>query len=257
MDIIHNDFITFKNCNMAQYKIVDPIIRVIGQQYDLNGNPVGGVNTNVQNAGKKYLRCTLKNTRCFWEEGQTYTCFLPEIIAAFESVLPINKGGQAQQEQPIPAELATIQGCWVDWKPAQMFYKKHLSDHPAQPATPTKAARPAIKAGDLVGEKGNPTIFTTLRIFCIYYIDEFNEKQFIRGNSPEEVGQRAFSNYCIPVTENKTPQVVTQPEPEVIGGQTIQPAAIPVTPQYQPQPQQPQQPQQFQFAPGAPIPPTM
>lgn len=242
---------------MAQYKIVDPIIRVIGQQYDLNGNPVGGVNTNVQNAGKKYLRCTLKNTRCFWEEGQTYTCFLPEIIAAFESVLPINKGGQAQQEQPIPAELATIQGCWVDWKPAQMFYKKHLSDHPAQPATPTKAARPAIKAGDLVGEKGNPTIFTTLRIFCIYYIDEFNEKQFIRGNSPEEVGQRAFSNYCIPVTENKTPQVVTQPEPEVIGGQTIQPAAIPVTPQYQPQPQQPQQPQQFQFAPGAPIPPTM
>ena len=243
---------------MAQYKIIDPIIRVIGQQYDQNGNPVGGVNTNTQNAGKKYLRCTLKNTRCFWEEGQTYICFLPEIVAAFESVLPINKGGQAQQEQPIPAELATIQGCWIDWKPAQMFYKKHLSDHPAQPATPTRAARPAIKAGDLVGEKGNPTIFTTLRIFCIYYIDEFNEKQFIRGNSPEEVGQRAFSNYCIPVTENKTPQVITQPEPEIISGQTIQPATPPVQPQYQTQPQpQPQQPQQFQFTPGAPIPPTL
>lgn len=242
---------------MAQYKIIDPIIRVIGQQYDQNGNPVGGVNTNTQNAGKKYLRCTLKNTRCFWEEGQTYICFLPEIVAAFESVLPINKGGQAQQEQPIPAELATIQGCWIDWKPAQMFYKKHLSDHPAQPATPTRTARPAIKAGDLVGEKGNPTIFTTLRIFCIYYVDEFNEKQFIRGNSPEEVGQRAFSNYCIPVNESRVPQVITQPEPEVIGGQTIQPAAVPIAPQYQPQPQPQQQPQQFQFAPGAPMPPTL
>lgn len=247
---------------MAQYKIIDPVIRVIGQQYDQNGNPVGGVNTNVQNAGKKYLRCTLKNTRCFWEEGQTYTCFLPEIVAAFESVLPLNRGGQAQQEQPIPAELATIQGCWIDWKPAQMFYKKHLSDHPAQPATPTRAARPAIKAGDLVGEKGNPTIFTTLRIFCIYYVDEFNEKQFIRGNSPEEVGQRAFSNYCIPVSENRAPQVIEPEEVEIINGQPVQTAAIPTQPQPQPQPQvqpqvQPQYQPQPQYQGQAPFPPTI
>lgn len=218
---------------MAQYQIINPEIRTIEQ--------------GKQNAGNKFLRCTLKNKRCFWEEGQTYVNFMPEVVAAFESVLPIDKGGKAQQAQPLPLELSTIEGCWVNWKPAQMFYKKHLSDHPAQPAVPAsannpgRAARPAIKAGELVGEKGNPTIFTTLRVFCIYYVDEFGEKTWIRGNSPDEVGQRAFSNYCVPITENHNPQTIpTTQEPEIVGGVDYtnqQPAA-------QPQPQS-----QFPFAP--------
>lgn len=213
---------------MARYKISNPVIKK--------------VEAGKQNAGVEYMTCTLKNTRCIWEEGQTYVCFLPEIVAVFKQILPLNKGGLAQQEQPIPAELSELQGCWVDWKPAQMFYKRHLSDHPAQPATATRAARPAIKAGQLVGEQGNPTVFTTLRVFCIYYIDEdTGEKIWAKGNSPVEVGQRAFANYCVPVMQNNQPQ---QTEPEIVNG-------VDYTNQ---QPQTQQQQGQFPFNPQGPLP---
>ena len=80
-----------------------------------------------------------------------------------------------------------------------------------------------------------PILYTTLRIFCQYYIDEFGEKQWIRGGSPEEVGQRAFGAYCVPAEEDKAPQFVpTTPAPEIIGGQVVQPAPAPTAQGQQP-----------------------
>ena len=138
-------------------------------------------------------------------------------------------------ELPKSTELQYVTGCWIDWCPPQKFYKQHLSDHPARPATATRPATEAIKAGSLVSKGGKPILYTTLRIFCQYYIDEFGEKQWIRGGSPEEVGQRAFSAYCIPAEEDKAPQLMpTTPEPEIVGGKVVQPAPAPTAQGQQP-----------------------
>lgn len=61
------------------------------------------------------------------------------------------------------------------------------------------------------------------------------KKQWIRGGSPEEVGQRAFGAYCVPAEEDKAPQFVpTTPAPEIIGGQVVQPAPAPTAQGQQP-----------------------
>lgn len=221
---------------MAQYNILNPVLKVI---------PEG-----KQNAGKKYLYASLQNAKCIWETPQTFTNFNENVVKAFEQVLPINKGGLAQTEQPIPPELATVTGHWVDYMPTQKFYKQHLSDHAPVPPSPTNPqGRPAIKAGELVKKNGIPIQYDTLRVFCLYYLDEFNEKQYLRGESPQEVGQRAFNAYCIPVPSDSTPQEVepipvVQAQPTTQQPQTAQPQAQfaqqpgqgqPVQPQAQPQ----------------------
>lgn len=216
---------------MARYKIIEPQIKVVEQ--------------GKQNAGTKYLLAKLQNALCLWEEPQTFTCFIQPIVNLFTPLLSIQHGGTAQADQPIPEELQMITGCWIDWCPPQKFYKQHLSSHPARPATATQPAREAIQAGSLVMKGGKPILYTTLRIFCQYYMDEFGEKQWIRGGSPEEVGQRAFSAYCVPAEENTTPQIMpTAPTPEIVGGQVVQPAPVPTA-------QQGQQPQFVQNPQGA------
>lgn len=221
---------------MAQYNILNPVLKVI---------PEG-----KQNAGKKYLYASLQNAKCIWETPQTFTNFNENVVKAFEQVLPIDKGGLAQTAQPIPPELTTVTGHWVDYVPPQKFYKQHLSDHAPVPPSPTNPqGRPAIKAGELVKKNGIPIQYDTLRVFCLYYLDEFNEKQYLRGESPQEVGQRAFNAYCIPVPSDSTPQEVepipvVQAQPTTQQPQTAQPQAQfaqqpgqgqPVQPQAQPQ----------------------
>lgn len=220
---------------MARYKIIEPQIKVVEQ--------------GKQNAGTKYLLAKLQNALCLWEEPQTFTCFIQPIVNLFTPLLSIQHGGTAQADQPIPEELQMVTGCWIDWCPPQKFYKQHLSSHPARPATATQPAREAIQAGSLVMKGGKPILYTTLRIFCQYYTDEFGEKQWIRGGSPEEVGQRAFSAYCVPAEENTTPQIMpTAPAPEIVGGQVVQPTLAPTA-------QQSQQPQFVQNQQGGqPIP---
>lgn len=215
---------------MARYKIIEPQIKVVEQ--------------GKQNAGTKYLLAKFQNALCLWEEPQTFTCFIQPIVNLFTPLLSIQHGGTAQADQPIPEELQMVTGCWIDWCPPQKFYKQHLSSHPARPATATQPAREAIQAGSLVMKGGKPILYTTLRIFCQYYMDEFGEKQWIRGGSPEEVGQRAFSAYCVPAEENTTPQIMlTAPAPEIVGGQVVQPAPAPTA-------QQSQQPQFVQNQQG-------
>lgn len=220
---------------MAQYKLIEPEIRTVEE--------------GKQNAGKKYLVAKLVNKLCIWDEPQTFACFNDVIVNAYINLLPINKGGIAEVAQPIPQEMAEITGHWVDYIPEQKFYKQHLSSHSARLATATSVARPAIKVGDLVGKNGIPTIFSKLRVFCIYFIDEEGERNYVRGGSPEEVGQRAFQSYCIPVDENRAPQPVaptngnpeSEPIPEVHASgnpsqqgqqQTTQPNQQPVAPTF-------------------------
>lgn len=215
---------------MAQYNILNPVLKTI---------PEG-----KQNAGKKYLYASLQNAKCIWETPQTFTNFNENVVKAFEKLLPINKGGLAQQELPLPPELTTVTGCWIDYIPPQKFYKQHLSDHATvAPSALNPQGRPAIKAGELVKKNNIPIVYDTLRVFCLYYLDEFGEKQFLRGESPQEVGQRAFNAYCVPVPSDSTPQEV-EPIPVVHAQPTPQPqTAQPQQAQFVQQPGQGQQPQ--------------
>lgn len=214
---------------MAQYNVLNPELKVI---------PEG-----KQNAGKKYLYASLQNAKCIWETPQKFTSFNENVVKAFEQILPINKGGLAQTAQPIPPELSTVTGHWADYMPTQKFYKQHLSDHAPVPPSPTNPqGRPAIKAGELVKKNGIPIVYDTLRVFCLYYLDEKGERNYARGEAPYEVGQRAFSAYCVPVPSDSTPQTVEEPIPVVQAQPTQQPQTA------QPQAQFVQQPGQGQQA---------
>lgn len=215
---------------MAQYNVLNPELRVI---------PEG-----KQNAGQKYLYASLQNKNCIWETPQTFTSFNPNIVKAYEQLLPIDKGGLAQTAQTIPPELTVVTGHWADYIPPQKFYKQHLSDHAPVPPSPTNPqGRPAIKAGELVKKNGIPIIYDTLRVFCLYYLDEKGERNYARGEAPKEVGQRAFSAYCVPISTDQTPQTVEEPIP-VVQAQPTQPTQQPQT--AQPQAQFVQQPSQGQ-----------
>lgn len=213
---------------MAQYRFINAEIRRVPQ--------------GKQNANKEYIVAQIKNIRSMYEPSQTFVCFLPEVVEALKPYIDIQHGGTAQQAQPIPAEY-NVTGCWCDYTPATKFYKQHLSAHDAiMPSPQNPKGRAAINVGDLVKDNnGNPIVYTTLRVFCQYYIDEDGSRVYIRGCSPEEAGQQAFSAYCIAINENTTPQVA---EPiEVVQYQEGQ---IPPQPQQaiqqpvQPQPTQPQ-----------------
>ena len=201
---------------MAKFQILNPTLRTVGQKYDEKGAPVGAINPNVQNSGKKYLYAQLINLDCPWEGTQVYTSFEPQVVAIFEPLLSIQHGGVAQADQPIPEMFQTLEGCYISWKSPQPFYKKHLSAHPANPAK----GLPAIMAGDLVKQGGVPVVYTELIVFCQYYYDSRGEKQWMRGKTPEEVGRAAFSNYCIPVT-NTQALAAEQQQTEVVGEQTV------------------------------------
>ena len=171
---------------MAKFQLLNPVLRVVGQKYDERGIPVGEINRNVQNAGNKYLYSQLINLDCPWEGTQTYTSFQKPVVAIFEPLLSMQHGGIGQTDQAIPEMFQTIEGCYVSWKSPQPFYKKHLSAHPANPAKGT----PAIMAGDIVKQGGVPVIYTELVVFCQYYYDSRGEKQWMRGSTPEEVGEQ-------------------------------------------------------------------
>ena len=221
---------------MAQYKFIKAEIRK--------------VSAGKQNANKEYILAQIKNVRSMYEPSQTFVCFLPEVVEALKPYISKQKNGEAEQDKPIPSEY-NVTGCWYDYTPATKFYKQHLSAHDAVLPSPTNPkGKAAIKVGDLVTDNnGNPIIYTTLRVFCQYYIDDDGQKVWIRGCSPEEAGQQAFSAYCISVNENTTPQVA---EPiEVVQYQEGQ---VPPQPQQviqQPVQPQPTQPQFVQQAGGA------
>lgn len=168
-------------------------------RFRLSNVQIKTVTKEGSNKGRKYMIADLINLQCPFEGAQKYSSFLESIVNILEPLLPVSKGGTAQTEQPLPAELAEINGCFAEFTPAQKFYKTHLSDHPEL----------GIKAGDIVKKDGKPIIYEKLIVFCQYYTDEYGQKAWMKGASPDEAGQRAFSNYCVPI--DVEPQATTVP----------------------------------------------
>lgn len=206
------------------------------------------------NLNKPYVRFNIRLKNDIYGKTRTLTSFEQGAVDAWSAILPISKGGTAQAEQPIPEEMKYITGVFVDFVPAQKFHKIHLSDHPAgtKMIGGQMVQTPAIKAGELVKANGIPVVFTTLRVFCRQYFDDTtNQFDYCDGESPIEVGQRAYQAYCLPITENNTPQTVETDafEPAMTinaTGGTIQPQQQVQQPAQAPY-QQPVQPQQQQY----------
>lgn len=220
---------------MARYLLSDVKLIPIGLKAD--GTVDQSKNPNGQ---RKFIRGTLTNTACFWDKPKVYVDFVPEHVEVLKNLLSVTNGGTQQEDQPLPEHIKYVSGCWVDWKAPVPFYKKHLSSHPARPATATQAAKPAIQAGTYVcgADNKTPIVYTELRMFCQYFIDpETGEKTWIPGSSPNEIGNQALSAYCVPITQAQTPAQVPDETIEVVNGQPVQ-TVNPQTP-FQPVNQQP------------------
>lgn len=142
-----------------------------------------------QNAGKKYLVANAVNAMCIFEDAQQYVSFNPAVVKMLEPLLPVAQGGTAATLQPIPIEITDIYGAFEEFVPAQDFYKRHLKDD----------EKGRYKAGDIVVRNGIPVIYKSMMVFCQYYTDELGKKQYMKGASLVEAGQRAFAAYCEPV----------------------------------------------------------
>lgn len=147
-------------------------------------------------AGKKYFYADLLNLNDpFAKRLNKYLNFDPSFVTLFEPLLPTSVGGTALTEQPIPAELSTITGCMIDYKPPTLFHKKYL----------TTNAQYGTIAGEYVKDSdGTAIVYDTLRVFCRYYLDENGKQAWADGESPEEAGRAAFSSYCVAVTPGIT-----------------------------------------------------
>ena len=139
--------------------------------------------------GSKYVIGKLKNKKYDWEKEFNFISFSQEMVRILEPYLSINKGGIAEEDKNIPIELRTITGCWVDYPVPNKFFKKYTQNIPSK----------NIHKGDYIrNEDGSMQVFNSLRIFCQYYIDEFGEKVWIKGESPQEIFMREFKYKCIP-----------------------------------------------------------
>ena len=139
--------------------------------------------------GSKYITGKLKNKKCSWEEEFDFINFSQEMVRILEHYLSKNKGGIAEKDKNIPIELRTITGCWIDYSVPDSFFEKYTKNIPSE----------NIHKGDYIrNEDGCVTVFKVLRIFCQYYIDEFGEKVWVKGESPQEVFIRDFKYKCIP-----------------------------------------------------------
>lgn len=139
--------------------------------------------------GSKYITGKLKNKRCPWENEFDFINFSQEMVKILEPYLSKQKGGTAQQDKNVPTELRTITGCWCDYSVPERFFQKYTKNIPAE----------NINKGDYIRNvDGSVQIFSTLKIFCQYYIDEFGQKVWIKGESPYEVFMREFKYKCEP-----------------------------------------------------------
>lgn len=205
---------------MARYLLSNVKLIPVGLKTDANGNQ--SIDRSKNPDGKrKFLRGVLTNVQCFWDKPKVYVDFVPEHVEVFANYLSVANGGTQQEDQPLPESMKYVSGCWVDWKAPTPFYKRHLSSHPARPATATQVARPAIVAGSLVcgADNKTPIVYTELRMFCQYFIDEeTGEKTWIPGFSPNEIGNQAMAAYCVPIASMQSTQM-TDDDTEIITGQ--------------------------------------
>lgn len=138
--------------------------------------------------GSKYITGKLKNKRCPWEDEFDFINFSQEMVRILEPYLSKTRGGIAEQDKNIPTELRTITGCWLDYSVSEVFFQKYTKNIPSE----------NIHKGDYIrNEDGSVQTFSSLRIFCQYYIDE-GQKVWLKGESPYEVFMREFKYKCEP-----------------------------------------------------------
>lgn len=169
---------------MARFRLIDCKIMTVNKP-------------GTSNNGKKYLLANMSNLNCPRAVSPRYTSFYEPYVNQMAQYISVANGGLQATEQPIPDDLSIVTGAFIEYTPATSFHKKHLNDHPEK----------GIKAGDLVSIDGIPRTYDKLIVFCEYYMDELNIKSWLPGGSPVEAGERAFGNYCVPVSTSATPAV--------------------------------------------------
>lgn len=238
---------------MARYKLMNVQIRKVGEKIDAQGNKT--INRDINpNGDRRFLTASLIPTAGVWAAaaGSLPPVFDEAIIRMYEPLLSQQNGGTAQADQPLPDELAYLNGAWAEWVAPAPFYKKYLVGVGARkPTALAPQGRPAYPAGHRVmnADGSAPVIYTSIRVFTIFGRDEDlgNEIVYRPGFSVNELGVAQFSNYCEYVQPQTAP--VIAPQDDVMGDATVQqPAQATVQPQTvaQQQPafvQQPQQPQ--------------
>lgn len=237
---------------MARYKLMNVQIRKVGEKIDAQGNKTIDRNINP-NGDRRFLTASLIPTAGVWAAaaGSLPPVFDEAIIRMYEPLLSQQNGGTAPADQPLPDELAYLNGAWAEWVAPAPFYKKYLVGVSARkPTALAPQGRPAYPAGHKVmnADGSAPVIYTSIRVFTIFGRDEDlgNEIVYRPGFSVNELGVAQFSNYCEYVQPQTAP--VIAPQDDVIGDTTVQqPVQATVQPQtVQQQPafvQQPQQPQ--------------
>lgn len=238
---------------MARYKLMNVQIRKVGEKIDAQGNKTIDRDINP-NGDRRFLTASLIPTAGVWAAaaGSLPPVFDEAIIRMYEPLLSQQNGGTAQADQPLPDELAYLNGAWAEWVAPAPFYKKYLVGVGARkPTALAPQGRPAYPAGHRVmnADGSAPVIYTSIRVFTIFGRDEDlgNEIVYRPGFSVNELGVAQFSNYCEYVQPQTAP--VIAPQDDVMGDATVQqPAQATVQPQTvaQQQPafvQQPQQPQ--------------
>lgn len=228
---------------MARYKLMNVQIKKVGLKAD------GTIDSTINPDGKRrFMTASLIPTGGVWAAaaGSLPPIFDEEIIRLYEPLLSTQNGGTAQADQPLPDELAFLNGAWAEWIAPAPFYKKYLVGVQARKPTPlVPQGRPAYPAGHKVmnADGSAPVIYTSLRVFTIFYRDEDlnNEIRYRPGFSVNELGTAQFANYC----EYVQPQAAPIPQDDAMGD-TVNTASI-QQPAFTQQPQFVQQPQGTTF----------
>lgn len=227
---------------MARYKLMNVQIKKVGERIDANGNKT--FDTSINPDGKRrFLTASLIPVGGIWAAaaGSLPPIFDEAVIKAYEPCISVANGGTAQTDQPLPEDLAYLNGAWAEWIAPAPFYKKYLVGVPARKPTPlAPAGRPSYPAGHRVmnADGSQPVIYTSIRVFTVFGRDEDLGNQIVYrpGFSVNDLGQQQFSNYCEYVNPSSIPSVTE--EEDVTGGTQNNAAFIPQS-QSQIPPQQP------------------
>lgn len=211
---------------MARYKLMNVQIRKVGEKIDAQGNKTIDRDINP-NGDRRFLTASLIPTAGVWAAaaGSLPPVFDEAIIRMYEPLLSQQNGGTAQADQPLPDELAYLNGAWAEWVAPAPFYKKYLVGVGARkPTALAPQGRPAYPAGHKVmnADGSAPVIYTSIRVFTIFGRDEDlgNEIVYRPGFSVNELGVAQFSNYCEYVQPQTAP--VIAPQDDVMGDTTVQ-----------------------------------
>jgi|WetSurMetagenome_2_1015567.scaffolds.fasta_scaffold00277_3 hypothetical protein len=201
---------------MAKFKVIDAEINTIPA-------------TAHANAGNEYLQVTLKNADNFWSENERKQNFFSAgIVNAFKKYISQEKGGDAEEDKPLPEEMSIMHGTFEVVTYDKPFYRRYMSDL-------VDGAGNMHHKGDYIDDlNGGHRLYNALEVFCKQYYDSDACKYvYERGNSKEILAQGLFNSSC------EFASTAVAKEEDTIAEET----AKNIAPQQQPQQQQQRQPQ--------------